>query len=380
MADETDVLLEATTSLVPPLLVALDGLAFAGRHLHPPQMAEVVAAIEDLRAPLTAGLETFTSAPWPAQLQGFAGQIEESARDAVQAFEGLTACLTQSNPAMGAYRAMSFATRAIEALYPVAFMLPPVNRYFISAPWRDDAQTLARLATEDPEGEAVGIVHASNDKTERGGFSVYIPEYYTADQSWPLVVALHGGSGHGRSFLWSWLRDARTRGVILVSATSVGDTWSLMGPDADAANLAGIVDFVTEQWSVDRDRILLTGMSDGGTYSYVTGLPEDSPFTHLAPISASFHPMLLEGTTAARLQGLPVYLTHGALDWMFPVDVARTARDTLSAAGADVEYRELADLSHTYPREENDRILSWLLGQPLTGPSRDRLLTPDPQR
>ena len=106
-------------------------------------------------------------------------------------------------------------------------------------------------------------------------------------------------------------------------------------------------------------------MSDGGTYSYLAGLPENSPFTHLAPISASFHPMLLEATSTARLQGLPIYLTHGALDWMFPVDVARTARDALAAAGAQVEYRELADLSHTYPREENDRILSWLLDEPL---------------
>jgi phospholipase/carboxylesterase len=107
--------------------------------------------------------------------------------------------------------------------------------------------------------------------------------------------------------------------------------------------------------------MLLTGMSDGGTFSYVSGLQDNSPFTHLAPISASFHPMLLEGASRERLDGLPVYLVHGALDWMFPIDVAHMARDALSAAGVALEYRELADLSHTYPREENDRILSWLL-------------------
>ena len=37
------------------------------------------------------------------------------------------------------------------------------------------------------------------------------------------------------------------------------------------------------------------------------------------------------------------------------------ARDALSAAGADVIYREIADLSHTYPRDENPRILDWLI-------------------
>jgi phospholipase/carboxylesterase len=69
--------------------------------------------------------------------------------------------------------------------------------------------------------------------------------------------------------------------------------------------------------------------------------------------------MLLDG--ASDLSGRPIYLTHGALDWMFPVDIARMARDALSAAGADVMYREIADLSHTYPRDENPRILDWLI-------------------
>ena len=35
---------------------------------------------------------------------------------------------------------------------------------------------------------------------------------------------------------------------------------------------------------------------------------------------------------------------------------------SLSAAGAEVTYREIADLSHTYPREMNAEILEWLGG------------------
>jgi len=33
----------------------------------------------------------------------------------------------------------------------------------------------------------------------------------------------------------------------------------------------------------------------------------------------------------------------------------------LQEAGARLVYRELADLSHTYPRDENPKILDWLL-------------------
>ena len=188
-------------------------------------------------------------------------------------------------------------------------------------------------------------------------------EYYDEARAHPLIVALHGGSGNGRDFLWTWLVEARTRGAILLSPSSVDRTWSLMGRDLDSDNLAAMVLRISQRWNVDQGKLLLTGMSDGGTFCYVSGLRPDSPFTHLAPSSASFHPLLLEGTSRERLVDLPIYLMHGALDWMFPVDVARTANAALSAAGAKVVYREIDDLSHTWPRDENPRIVDWFLGE-----------------
>jgi phospholipase/carboxylesterase len=63
-----------------------------------------------------------------------------------------------------------------------------------------------------------------------------------------------------------------------------------------------------------------------------------------------------------RLRGLPIYLVHGALDWMFPVQVAQQTHRMLATAGADIVYRELDDLSHTYPDEINAPMLAWLRG------------------
>ena len=208
-----------------------------------------------------------------------------------------------------------------------------------------------------------GVIHARNDTGERGGFSVYVPEDYDPARAYPLVMALHGGSGHGRLFLWSWLREARGRGVILVAPTAMGDTWSLMEPDVDSAHLAQVLEEIAQRWGVDRTRLLLTGMSDGGTFTLLSGLDDQSPFTHLAPVAASFHPLLLTMAAPRRVTGLPVYLVHGALDWMFPVSIARTAQRALTAAGARVTYREIADLSHAYPREEGSAILDWFLAE-----------------
>ena len=73
--------------------------------------------------------------------------------------------------------------------------------------------------------------------------------------------------------------------------------------------------------------------------------------------------LLLAVTEPERVAGLPIYLVHGALDWMFPVQTARITRDVLTAAGADVTYREIDNLSHCYPREMNAPILKWLGGE-----------------
>lgn len=372
-----DELLDAIGGVLPPILNALDALGEVGRHLHPPNLGALNDAVVERVDPVRDGLAHFRETEFPDHFSGFKDCVERAAEHVAAAFEGLAAAADDPNGPMRAYRAMREQTRAVEALYPVANMLPPVSRFFVSRTRRGDDALLARLGDADASREEVGVMHATPGEwaemrgtdvgatgdVRRGGFSLYVPEYYDEAQAHPLIVALHGGSGNGRDFLWTWLVEARTRGAILLSPSSVERTWSLMGTDLDSDNLAAMVLRISQRWNIDQEKLLLTGMSDGGTFCYVSGLRPDSPFTHLAPSSASFHPLLLEGTSRERLAGLPIYLMHGVLDWMFPVDVARTANAALSAAGAKVVYREIDDLSHTWPRDENPRIVDWFLGE-----------------
>lgn len=357
--DPTGELLDATTALVLPLLHALDALQQAGRLMHPPALAEVVDAIAQYQEPLETGRQIFTAVQWPEHLEAFTLHANMATTLALRAFDGFAQALEQPEPAMAAYRAMGLATQAYAAAYPLAAMLPPVNRFYLEPEARDNTALQQQLMEADPDQPNVGVMHADNASEQRGGFSVYVPEYYQGE-SLPLVMVLHGGSGHGRQFLWSWLRAVRSNPCILIAPTSSERTWSLMNPAQDSQRLHDLVGYAKTHWSIDTRRVLLTGMSDGGTFSYVSGLQSDSPFTHLAPCSASFHPMLLEVVDQERLQDLPIYLMHGALDWMFPVTVAQEANAALTAGGAEVVYREIANLSHTYPQEENPRILDWL--------------------
>jgi phospholipase/carboxylesterase len=355
----SEAVVDDIVAVLPPLLQSLEALSFIARHLNPPQFDKVMEAAGAPDQALQAVRSRL--ADWPGEFANIQTSLEAASDAALSAFEGLRAVQHGNGDLVAVFRALRYAPRAQEALYPLAAKLPPVSSFFVDPSLREDAALLAHLA--EPAAENTGIIHDHNEPGSRGGFSLYVPEYYTPDHAFPLVMALHGGSGNGRGFLWSWLRDARSFGAIVVAPTATGSTWSLMGEDTDTSNLVRILDSVRSRWNIDPAKLLLTGMSDGGTFCYVTGLESASPFTHLAPVAATFHPLMAEMADAERLRGLPVYLVHGRLDWMFPVQVARQTREVLSAAGADVTYREIDDLSHCYPREINAVILDWLRGE-----------------
>lgn len=344
--------------LVPALLQSLEVLGFVARHLNPPDVYELMAAIgqpEDILAATGPKL-----GKWPEHLGSLRTALETASDQVLTSFTRLREAAEQGDGTRLAYRALRGLPLAEEALYPFAAQMAPISRYFLQNAMRGDGGLLERLAQGSGRDD-VGVAHFSNEPGSRGGFSLYVPETYAPDVAAPLVMALHGGGGNGRGFLWSWLRDARSRGAILIAPTAVGETWAISGPDRDTPNLSRILEFVMGRWNIDPSRRLLTGMSDGGTFSYVSGLESGSPFTHLAPVAAAFHPMLAQMADQKRLSGLPLFIGHGVLDWMFQVDMAREAHSALSAAGADVTYREIADLSHTYPRELNAEIMDWLI-------------------
>jgi phospholipase/carboxylesterase len=352
---------EIVARLVPAILRGLHALEFASRHLSPETLSELIKAVAGRSDETGAALAESREAAWPERLQPVRQCLERAGDATLAGLTGFVAATDEPQPIVAAYRALRNYARATEALYPLAAHLKPVSQFFLEVFARDDAALAAKLTAVDPGREHVGFMHVDGPAGTRGSFSLYVPEYYDPAVAYPLVVAMHGGSGNGGAFLWSWVREARTRGVVVIAPTAKGSTWSMMEPDVDGPNIDRMVDQVSADWNIDPARMLLTGMSDGGTFSYVLGLRGDCRFTHLAPISAAFHPMLMTFADPQRVRGLPIRVVHGAQDWMFPPEMAQGAVRALQQAGADVSYREIADLSHTYPRDENAALLDWFM-------------------
>ena len=257
---------------------------------------------------------------------------------------------------ISALRAARKHCRALEALYPLCSVFPEVDRYFL-----EPGAASQRPPDKAYKGET-GMIHVglSGHPHERGGYSLYIPEDYTPDRSWPLVAALHGGYSHGRDFIWTWLSEARSRGFVVFAPTSQGMTWSIDHVDTDGTLLSHHLERVYSRVHIDRSRILLTGMSDGGTFALALGFSGSCAYPAIAPVSSALPPVDLH-----CVKGKHILWVHGAQDWIFPAKRTVQSCRYLRQAGADIKLEMIEDLSHAYPREANAAILDWFGVRPI---------------
>ncbi|VFU18352.1 conserved hypothetical protein [anaerobic digester metagenome] len=249
-----------------------------------------------------------------------------------------------------AMRAMRKACRAKEALFGLRGRVEEIDSFFREAPPRSAKSPGHDLKNEDC------LIHTGveSDPYARGASSLFVPASPAVPGLLPVVIALHGGSGHGRDFLWTWIREARTRGFILLAPTSVGPTWHMEDPLPDLRHILRQVERASEHYAADTSRMLLTGLSDGATFALRCAMLPSTPFSAFAPVSGVLPPGEISGAAGRR-----IYWIHGAYDWMFPPERARQGSSRLIEAGAEVTLKVIENLAHAHPREENGGILTW---------------------
>ena len=347
----------AARHLAPVTAEAIEALGGAFRHLDRGSMWELQASLRPLHSRLDEALTTLREAPLPDRFVPIRDQLAGGAEAALEALGAFTRPVPREQRSGNALESMRGLARAQELLYPLRSLAPALGGLYAEPAVRGDLAALDAHKADPRTG--IQRSGPDEDPDARGEFHLYVPESLDGSEPRPLVVALHGGMGHGRDFLWTWLREARSRRFLLLAPTSVGPTWALLGPDADRQRLLSSVEFVRERFSVDGDHILLTGLSDGATYGLSTFLAGDTPFTAMAAVAGVLHPKNVQDGAIAGAEGKRISITHGTKDWMFPVQLAQAAHEALREAGADIRYHEIPDLAHAYPREENPAILEW---------------------
>jgi phospholipase/carboxylesterase len=173
-----------------------------------------------------------------------------------------------------------------------------------------------------------------------------------------LVLTLHGAGGDARGGLAPLVPLAGTYRLLLLAPASQGTTWDVLtggwGPDVELIDDA--MEDVFASYPVDRDRLAISGFSDGASYALSLGLANGDLFTHILAFSPGF-------VAPVQPVGSPrVYISHGRADQVLPID--RTTRrivPRLRAAGILVEVHEF-DGPHVVPPEIAEEAVRWLVG------------------
>ncbi|TDJ62881.1 MAG: hypothetical protein E2O36_04085 [Proteobacteria bacterium] len=104
----------------------------------------------------------------------------------------------------------------------------------------------------------------------------------------------------------------------------------------------------------------LTGLSDGGTFSYLLGFEHHERFAGVAPIAAVLSPSTDVMLRAHHGKDLPLHVIHGAHDMIFPVQTVRSTNELLISLGYDLTYTELPDWGHAMTYAINEElVLPW---------------------
>ena len=153
---------EPVLAVLDPLLRAFEMLAFVARHLHPPDFAELMSSIgtpdEDLKSA--------RANQRPERLSGIRGALDAASDAALAAFAGLRATLEGGGDIRGVYRALRLLPKGLEALYPLAGILSPVNRFFLDPSLRSD-ETLQKLFLPAPASDNTGVMQFAAGDSER---------------------------------------------------------------------------------------------------------------------------------------------------------------------------------------------------------------------
>lgn len=215
-------------------------------------------------------------------------------------------------------------------------------------------------------------------------YRVAYPDF-SGSQSYPLLIFLHGGGERGddnvAQLKWGvqnfvtdeWMKTYKA--IVLAPQSPEDGRWSNFEgqfredgvplelgaePAKPLKMTMEIVDQLIENFSVDTDRIYITGMSMGGfgTWDALARWPER--FAAAIPVCGGGAP-----STAERFADVPIWVAHGADDPTVPAVMSRQMVEALQDADAQPGYTEYPGVGHfswlqTY---SDEYMIDWLFSQ-----------------
>ena len=209
----------------------------------------------------------------------------------------------------------------------------------------DDA--LKRLKEGRPYLSSVqkGVVRTSYTAHGKEFFySVNVPESYDPARRYQVRFQLHGGVSR---------ESNRPRGDGSIGALAGAEQIYILPTSwADAMwwnpsqleNLATILDTVKRTYNVDENRVVVSGVSDGGTGAFYVAMKDTTPFASFLPLNGDMLVLRSEDLSVGdlfptNLRNKPFFIVNGGRDPLYPTSAVGPYVQHLKDKGVEVVYK-----------------------------------------
>ncbi len=170
-------------------------------------------------------------------------------------------------------------------------------------------------------------------------YGVWIPAMIPMDTV-PFILALHYGGEvvpwYGMSFMELLVEPAFSDlGAIIIAPDCPGKGWT--DPVSEQAVFA-LLEYSIESLPVDKNRIVVTGFSMGGTGTWFLAVKYPGKFSAAIPIAGR-----PDGNEEVEI---PIYAIHGAKDEIVNVKPVKQAIKILRKNGTNAKLVMVTDLTH----------------------------------
>jgi predicted peptidase len=189
-------------------------------------------------------------------------------------------------------------------------------------------------------------------------YRLFIPPNYDPSASYPIIVYLHGAKGCGNDNL-KQISGGNTNGthVWITNENQAKNPAFVVAPQLPVDSYWGIRDSVQiskygkiaikivrnllQEFSIDSDRIYLTGQSRGGYGTWDIACKYPGFFAAAVPLCGGGNPALVYA-----IRDLPVWAFHGEKDQTVNVEYTRVLVEALQEIDGNIIYTEYPDMDH----------------------------------
>lgn len=217
----------------------------------------------------------------------------------------------------------------------------------------DDAFARLKAGRTYRADAPTGIVRAVRKiPAEEYPYTIDVPASYDPAKRYQVRVQLHGGVGR---------RDPVQRGdgsigqlagveqiYVLPQAWSGAEWWGSRQDD----NLPAILDAVKRAYNVDENRVVLSGVSDGGTGAYYVAMRDTTSYASFLPLNGFILVLRnadlgLDGRLFPNnLRNKPFFVVNGGRDPLYPAARVEPFLTSFRSGGLDLTYRPQPEAGH----------------------------------